>query len=158
MSEHREAVGDEPGNEQFRQIRNAVEKDHVPDSHAYFAILYEQVQKAFDNFSSRDVRNIQRAVDERILDFDFPQDWFDNPTLFYRKSYDEKKNMLIELMTSNMKGLSLSEIRRQEAIRYIDTMIQINQGGRERQISDMVERMALEREAAKRMVTADGDA
>jgi hypothetical protein len=157
MAEHREAVGDEPGSEQFRQILKTVEKDDAPDSHTYFAKLYEQVQKAFNYFSSRDVRNIQRAVDERILDFDFPQDWFDNPTLFYRKGYDEKKNMLIELMTSNMKGLSLSEIRRQEAIRYIDTMIQINQGGRERKISEMVERMDLEREAAKRVVTTDGD-
>ena len=113
---------------------------------------FTKVCKKFLRTSARETSATSSArVDERILDVDFPDDWFDDPTLFYRKPYEEKKQMIIELMHQNMRGLSFGEIRRQEAVRYIDTMIRINQGGRERRITETMERIALEREALQRL-------
>ena len=151
MAELHESDAVAPKDETFKQIMEEVEKKYQPDAHGYFAELYTAIQRAFPLFSSRDVRNIQSAVDERVLDFDFPDDWFDNPERFYRKGYEGKKNMIVELMVHNMKGLSFAEIRRQEAIRYIDTMIQINQGGQERRVQEIMEQISLEKEALSRL-------
>jgi hypothetical protein len=49
------------------------------------------VQQAFPFFTSRDVRNIQQAVNTRVMDFDLPEAWFEDLDTFFALDYDGKK-------------------------------------------------------------------
>ncbi|OHA85442.1 MAG: hypothetical protein A2408_00040 [Candidatus Yonathbacteria bacterium RIFOXYC1_FULL_52_10] len=112
---------------------------HDPNHHMFFAELYARVQKAFPLFSSRDVRNIQSAVNLRIMDFDLPDEWFENPETFVRQPYDRMMAMILELRRANMKGLSFFEIRLQEANRYLDNMARIADADFSRRVEAGVE-------------------
>jgi hypothetical protein len=121
------------------------------DSHGFYGALGTEIQKVFPLFSSRDLRNIQSAVSERIADFDFPEDWREDGNRFYLKGYDEKKNMLIDLMKANMKGLSFSEVLLEETSRYLDTLVAISNKDFERKVQSLIESAKVGEEAEKRM-------
>lgn len=141
----------EPKNESIKEIVTRVLRDHDPKNQQFFGELYQKVKEKFPAFSSRDVRNIQSSVTSRILDFDFPTEWLDDPTLFFLTSYEEKKGALVELLKAGMKGLSFREIRMEEALRYLDTMAGIANIDFERQVSRTVESMRVQREAIARL-------
>ncbi len=136
-----------PDSEKIHRIFETVEKEHKTSEHQFFALFYERVKEGYPMFTSRDVRNIQQAVSTRIMDFDLDPSWLENPDIFFRKEYDTKKSMLTELMRQNMKGLSFPQIRLQETVRYLDSMVRIVDAGRERQLQEMVSQMELHREA-----------
>ena len=142
---------EEPQEERIKVIFERVTDKYNPSEHGFFAELYYQVQQLFPYFTSRDVRNIQKAVGSRIMDFNLPDEWFDDHELFFKKDYATKVNMLTELMHQNMKGLSFSEIRLQEAVQYLDNMVRIASVTRERKIDDMVEDMLLREEVSDRL-------
>lgn len=141
----------EPQEESIRVIFENVKRDYDINEHRFFASLYEAVHKHFPFFTSRDVRNIQQAVNNRIMDFDLPQDWFDNLELFFKKDYQTKKQMLTELMKANMQGLSFAEMRLQEVIKYLDNMVRIASVTRQRRIDEMVEDVLMRSEVARRV-------
>ena len=116
---------DNPTEEKVLEIYEQTEAKHKTDAHMFFAQLYQNIQKAFPFFSSRDIRNIQSAISLRLTDFDLPEDWFTDASLYFKKDYDTKFNMLQELMKQNMKGLDFSDIRRQETVRYLDNVATI---------------------------------
>lgn len=122
--------------------------------HGFFAELFLLTKQAYPGFSSRDVRNIESAVDGRLLDFDLPHEWFDDPELFYRKSYETKVEMLKEAMRTNMRGLSFGEIRYEETVRYLDTLAEISNVDFERQVGDTTKRMQIQLEAQRRLQPA----
>jgi hypothetical protein len=117
----------------------------------FFARLFDAVKRQFPRFSSRDVRNIQRAVDGRLLDFDFPTDWLSSPEVFFRQPSDTKMSMVKELMREKMKGLSFAEVRSQEAIRYLDNLVEITETGHNREIERLAESMRLQLAAQKKV-------
>jgi hypothetical protein len=127
-----------------------VQVEHRPDTHAFFAHLFAAVKVEYPFFTSRDVRNIQRAVDGRIMDFDFPSEWLEQPELFFRVAYEQKVEMLRELMRTNMHGLSFGDIRLQESIRYLDNMVRIADTGRRRRIDEAAEQMSIQAEARRK--------
>lgn len=131
----------------IREAIHKVRERYEPAEHAFFGNLFAEILKTCPSFSSRDVRNIQKAVDMRIMDFDFPKEWFETPDEFFHKRYGEKRAMLIELMKSNMKGLSFAEIRYQETVRYLEEMIRITDKGRRRRIAEAREQMEIQKEA-----------
>ena len=45
---------------------------------------------------------MQQAVSTRIMDFDLPEEWFENPDLFFGKDYPTKLAMIQEMMRKNM--------------------------------------------------------
>jgi hypothetical protein len=141
----------EPKEERIKNIFNSVKRQFDISEHRFFASLYEAVHKEFTFFTSRDVRNIQQAVNNRIMDFEFPQEWFGDPALFFAKDYETKKSMLTELMKGNMQGLSFADVRLQEAIKYLDNMVRIAAVTRERQIDEMVEDVLMRTEVTKRV-------
>jgi hypothetical protein len=145
------AESSEPKEESISVIFEKVKNQYDIKEHLFFAELYKNVHEAFPFFTSRDVRNIQQGVNNRIMDFEFPQEWFNDPALFFSKDYDTKKNMLTELMKSNMKGLSFADIRLQEAVKYLDNMVRIASVTREQQIDKMVEDVLMRDEVAKRV-------
>lgn len=116
-------------------------------SHDFFGTFYANVQKKYPFFSSRDLRNIQKAVDSRIIDFDLPEAWWDNLDEFFRKDYDTKMVMLQDLVKQNMGQLTFSEIRLREALFYIDTAVRINETGINREIEETAKRMFVNQKA-----------
>jgi ATPase family associated with various cellular activities (AAA) len=145
----------EPKEESIRVVFDKIKSQYDIKEHLFFAELYKHIHEAFPFFTSRDVRNIQQAVNNRIMDFEFPEGWFDDPALFFSKDYDTKKNMLTELMKDNMKGLSFADVRLQEAVKYLDNMVRIASVTRDQQIDKMVEDILMRDEVAKRVAAKD---
>jgi len=131
---------DTPEQSRAKDVFNAVMKDFDPTSEDFFGALFMRFMDAFPAFSSRDVRNIHSAVKQRIMDFDLPEDWFDDPATFCNLPYEEQKVMVIDLRDQNLGGLRLSEIMRQEAVRYLDNYELIADRSFKRQVDEEVER------------------
>jgi hypothetical protein len=108
----------------------------------------------YPTFSSRDVRNIQKAVDSRLLDFDVPEKWFEDLDLFFRKSYDEKLEMIKALMRENMRGLKFAEIRFRETVKYVNAFVLIANTEFEREVSRSVKAIRVNEEARTRIANA----
>ena len=140
-------LNDKPTEERVLETFERVAKQHEDDDHMFYASLYKEIQKIFPFFSSRDVRNIQKAVSLRLTDFDLEDDWFENPEIYFKKDYETKYNMLQELMRANMKGLNFSDIRRQEVVRYLDNVATIADTDFKRKVDARVNQMNIELEA-----------
>jgi hypothetical protein len=138
---------DKPTEERVRQVFESVSKKHEDDDHMFYAHLYTEIQKIFPFFSSRDVRNIQKAVSLRLTDFDLESDWFENPEIYFKKDYDTKFGMLQELMRANMKDLDFSDIRRQEVVRYLDNVATIADTDFKRKVDARIDQLNVETEA-----------
>jgi hypothetical protein len=141
----------EPADEKVRRIFDEAGKEHKPISHAFFALFFEGLKKEFPFFTSRDVRNIQQAVSARVMDFDLDPAWLENPDVFFRKDYETKRSMIVEQMKGNMKGMKFAEVRLQETVRYLDSMVRIATAAQERQLADMMTNIGLRMEAERRL-------
>ncbi|GAB5563146.1 MAG: AAA family ATPase [Winogradskyella sp.] len=141
---------DKPTEERVYEVFEKVSKKHDDDDHMFYAHLYTEIQKVFPFFSSRDVRNIQKAVSLRLTDFDLESDWFENPEIYFKQDYETKFGMLQELMRSNMKGLDFSDIRRQEVVRYLDNVATIADTDFKRKVDARISQLNIETEARER--------
>ncbi len=142
---------EKPSEEKVLEIYNKTEAKYQDNQHLFYAQLYKNMQEAFPFFSSRDIRNIQSAVSLRLTDFDLPEQWFENPEHYFKKDYDTKFTMLQDLMNQNMKGLSFSDIRRQEVIRYIDNVATIADTDFKRKVEQRIHEMQVQLEARKKL-------
>ena len=140
---------EKPSEERVLEIFEKVSKKYKDSEHMFYANLYTEIQKIFPFFSSRDVRNIQKAVSLRLTDFDLERDWFENPEIYFKKVYETKFGMLQELMRSNMKGLDFSDIRRQEVMRYLDNVATIADTDFKRKVDARVNQLNIDLEARK---------
>ena len=140
---------EKPTEAKVLEIYEQTAAKHQTDEHLFFAELYKNIQQSFPFFSSRDIRNIQSAVSLRLTDFDLPEEWFNDPALYFQKDYDTKFGMLKELMKANMKGLDFSDIRRQETIRYLDNVATIADTDFKRKVAGRVHDMNVQRAASK---------
>lgn len=136
-----------PSVERVLEVYESTENQFKTNQHLFYATLYQQIQKIFPFFSSRDVRNIQSAVSLRLTDFDLEEDWFENPEIYFKQDYDTKFNMLQELMRANMKGLDFSEIRRQEVVRYLDNVATIADTDFRRKVDTRINQLKIEMKA-----------
>ena len=141
---------DKPTEQRVLEIYEKVEKRHKDNEHNFYAELYKNIQNKFPFFSSRDIRNIQKAVSMRLTDFDLPKEWLENPELFLQKNYQIKYNMLQNVMKQNMKGLNFSDIRRQEVVRYLDNMAIIADTDFNRKVENRVKELNIRVEAERR--------
>lgn len=141
---------DKPTEEKIAAIYEKVLAKDSLDSHTFYSNLYGSVQKEFPFFSSRDIRNIQSAISLRLTDFNLPEDWFENPELYFQKDYDTKLGMLKELMTANMKGLNFTAIRKQEVIRYLDNVATIADTDFSRKVEQQIMQLKIGTEARNR--------
>ncbi len=140
---------EKPTEAKVLEIYEQTEAKHKTNEHMFFAALYKNIQKSFPFFSSRDIRNIQSAISLRLTDFDLPEDWFENPELYFKKDYDTKFEMLKELMKGNMKGLDFSDIRRQETVRYLDNVATIADTDFKRKVDGRVHDLNVQLAASK---------
>ena len=134
-------------NEEVKDIFDTTMTSLDPKSHDFFGSFYQNVLKKYSFFSSRDLRNIQKAVDSRIIDFDMPEEWWDDSSLFFKQDYDSKMEMLKKLTIENMGDLTFSEIRLREALFYIDTAVRINNTGLNREIDETAKQMFVNEKA-----------
>ena len=137
--------------DRLKAATDRLREDLGVDHHDFFALFYKEVLNLYPIFSSRDVRNIQQAVNNRLTDFDLPEDWMENPETFFRQDYDRKLEMLKELMRGNMKQLSFADIRWREAVSYCNNLSRILNQDRERRIGDLMNEMECHTEAKKRL-------
>ncbi|MCP4695501.1 MAG: AAA family ATPase [Gammaproteobacteria bacterium] len=137
--------------EKIAEIMQGISAQYPTNSHEFFAHLDVAVKKTFPFYTSRDKRNIQSAVKIRLLDFDFPGEWMENPEVFFRKDYDTKKTMLIDAMRQNLKGKSFSDIYLEESVNYFDNLAKIADQDFERKAARLVEDLRVREEAARRM-------
>lgn len=140
---------EKPSEERVLEIYERSEAKFKNTEHLFYAELYQNIQKEFAFFSSRDIRNIQSAVSLRLTDFDLPKDWYENPEVYFKKDYDTKYGMLQELMMQNMKGLNFSDIRRQEVVRYLDNVATIADTDFKRKVDQRVHDLNIQQEARK---------
>ncbi|MGB1308727.1 MAG: AAA family ATPase [Oceanihabitans sp.] len=136
-----------PTEERVLETFERVSKKYENNQHMFYAHLYTQIQKIFPFFSSRDVRNIQKAVSLRLTDFDLEKDWFENPEIYFKQNYQTKYGMLQELMRANMKGLNFSDIRKQEVIRYLDNVATIADTDFKRKVDARINQLNIDLEA-----------
>ncbi|MEO6347223.1 MAG: AAA family ATPase [Aquaticitalea sp.] len=141
---------DKPSEERVLEVYEKAERQFKTNDQLFYAKLYQDMQKVFPFFSSRDVRNIQSAISLRLTDFDLEKSWFDNPEIYFKQNYETKYNMLQELMRANMKGLNFSEIRRQEVVRYLDNVATIADTDFKRQVDTRINQLNIELEARKK--------
>lgn len=141
---------DKPTEERVLDTFDKVSNTYKDDEHMFYAHLYTEIQKIFPFFSSRDVRNIQKAVSLRLTDFDLENDWFENPEVYFKQDYDTKFGMLQELMRTNMKGLDFSDIRRQEVVRYLDNVATIADTDFKRKVDKRINQLNIDLEARQR--------
>jgi hypothetical protein len=138
---------EEPKDERLKSIFKKVDHQYDRTSHAFFAQLFFEVRSTFPFFTSRDVRNIQSAIDGRVMDFQLPEEWLEKPEKFYFKDYDEKLVILKDMRRTNMKGLKFSQIRLQEAVMYLDEMIRIAEVTRTRKIEELADQLVMQIQA-----------
>ena len=141
---------DKPTEDRVLETFEKVSAKYKDNEHMFYAHLYTEIQKIFPFFSSRDVRNIQKAVSLRLTDFDLEDDWFENPEIYFKKDYETKFGMLQELMRFNMKGLDFSDIRRQEVVRYLDNVATIADTDFKRKVDARINQLNIETEARKK--------
>ena len=146
---------EKPSEERVLDMYEKTEEKYKDTEHLFYAELYKNIQKSFPFFSSRDIRNIQSAVSLRLTDFDLPEDWFENPEVYFKQQYDVKFGMLQELMRDNMKGLNFSDIRRQEVVRYLDNVATIADTDFKRKVDKRIHDMNIQQEARKQFEEDD---
>ena len=147
---------EKPSEAKILEIYEFTEAKNKSTEHLFYAELYKNIQKSFAFFSSRDIRNIQSAVSLRLTDFDLPEDWFHDASLYFKKDYDTKFAMLQDLMKQNMKGLNFSDIRRQEVVRYLDNVATIADTDFKRKVKGRVHEMNVQMEA-RRIFEEEGE-
>lgn len=146
---------EKPSEERVLEMFEKSEEKYKDTEHLFYAELYKNIQKAFPFFSSRDIRNIQSAVSLRLTDFNLPEDWYENPEVYFKQQYDVKFGMLQELMRDNMKGLNFSDIRRQEVVRYLDNVATIADTDFKRKVDQRIHDMNIQQEARKQFEEDD---
>lgn len=142
---------DIPQHAAMRELFEQVAKAHALDSHEFFAQLFVAVEKRYPAFSSRDLRNIQSAIDLRIMDFDIPDQWFEAPETFHAQPYDRQKDMVLELRNAAMKGLKFGDVMRQEYVRYLDNYAVIADAQFDREVEARIKEMRVRMEVERRM-------
>ncbi|MBO6515200.1 MAG: AAA family ATPase [Bacteroidia bacterium] len=135
------------GNTDVEEMFHAVQKEMDVQSHEFFGVFYNRILEKYPFFSSRDLRNIQKAVDARLIDFDLPSVWWDNPDDFFNQAYDKKLDILKDLMKQNMKGVSFGDVRLYEALNYIENSIRINETGVNREIKARAKQLYIQQQA-----------
>lgn len=79
----------EPREGTLRKIFEEVRKTFREDEHMFYAQVYAKVKQAFPtSFSSRDVRNVQVAINARRTDFDVDPQWLEKREAFTDKPFE----------------------------------------------------------------------
>jgi energy-coupling factor transporter ATP-binding protein EcfA2 len=87
-----------------------------PKSLADIGAYLHMIKEVEPRFTGRAIKNVTDAVKMRAMDIELPDDWFETPERFMRKTYNEKKAMIEEL-----RGPFTMDMVMQEVNRYADS-------------------------------------
>ncbi len=74
------------------------------------SVYLKAISDVEPRFTGRAVKNIADAVKTRAMDFDIPDEWFENPEVFLHRPIGSKTDMLRELMIPVTSEMVLQEI------------------------------------------------
>ena len=130
------------------QIWEQVERKRLSsNSYDLYGTFFAELHKRFENFTSRDVRNVTTCVTSRLFGFDFPPEWLSDCEAFVAKDYDTKKQMILEAALSYQKGLTVAQVIFQEMVNYVESTIAMLDSGRKYRIRQLADENLERREA-----------
>ena len=132
----------------FDQIKKSTGK---LDTIAKLGTYLKAIQKADPRFTGRAVKNIIDAVKVRAMDFELPDEWMEDTTLFLDKDYDTKKSMIADLATDITVDMVIQEINR-----YADSEFRYADKSDEFAIENAVRDMGRMEEAKRRYLEGKG--
>lgn len=149
--DHAVAIQDKRLSEILERLRAS---NYTLRQYKLYGAFFAEIHELFPRFTSREVRNITTNVMLRLFSFDFDSSWLTSRDAFVAKDYDTKKEMILDAALQNMGGLKVSEVFYQETVRYLNTMVDIIDGGRQRRIKELAERIREDQDA--RSLAASG--
>jgi len=103
---------DEPKAAALRGIFEEHTRGGPIDTWIEFGAYLEALQAHDERFTGRAIKNITDAVRFRAMDFDLPEEWFEDPARFFARPYETKLAMLGELRGEVTPQMMLQEIHR----------------------------------------------
>lgn len=149
-----EAAYENRANTDIAKVQDILEratKQYKVNHPEFFGHFYAETQKVFPTFTSREVRNIQSAVKTRMFDFDFPQEWREQPEIFYLQDIKLQEGMITEIMREHLQGKGLADILLQESVSHISNLASIADAEYEKQVEKEVTRQLVFRDAQNRL-------
>lgn len=137
----------EPSNNNLKTIIHDVEKQYGDiNSLEKIGIYLYKIKEMEPRFTGRAIKNITDAIKYRSMDFDLPDEWFDNPEKFMYKSYAEKLDMVSQLRKPITIDMIIQEINR-----YAESELRYTDKSNEAEIDKMIRYQKNSVEAAKRL-------
>ncbi|MBI2030486.1 hypothetical protein HYT05_02585 [Candidatus Kaiserbacteria bacterium] len=132
----------------LQKIWEKVERKNLsPNSYDLYGTFFAKLRKRFDQFTSRDVRNVTVNATSRLFGFDFPDEWLTNREVFVAKDYDTKKAMILEAALAYQNGLTVEQVLFQEMTNYVESTIAMLDSGRKYRIRQMADEVKERKEA-----------
>jgi hypothetical protein len=142
-------------NEDLQRIWEDVERKKLaPSSYDLYGTFFSALHKRFQQFTSRDVRNVTLNTTSRLFGFDFDASWLENRDAFVAKDYNTKKQMILDAALQYQGGLTVDQVLFQEMVHYVESTIAMLDSGRQYRIRQQADDM-LERKRA--MALADSE-
>ncbi|MGD1524517.1 AAA family ATPase [Vibrio owensii] len=114
------------------------------DTNAKIGRYTHAIQQVDDRFTGRAIMNMTNAAKVRANDAELPDVWFEDPTIFLHKSYDEKKAMIEPFIGKVTPKMLLQEINR-----YADSEFRYKNKSRDVALNKRADEIEIEMEARK---------
>lgn len=132
-----------PETEELKQIfANTVARFGEINTFEAIGNYLHNIKEVDDRFTGRAVANIYNSATARTMDFDMPDEWFEQPETFLLLPYEDKKNLIAEL-----KSPLTAEILLQEINRYADSEFRYANKADDIEIDKMVRNLELQEKA-----------
>ncbi len=119
----------------------------IPATLADIGRYLHAIKEVEPRFTGRAIKNITDAVKMRAMDIELPDEWFETPEPFLRKSYDEKKAMIADLRSTITIDMVIQEIHR-----YADSEFRYSDKSDEASVTAMIRNERLRERAAREIV------
>jgi len=139
---------DKPSEDGMKKIYDRViGQNGAPRTLAEIGRYLHAIKQVEPRFTGRSIKNITDAIKMRAMDFELPDEWFENPDHFLHKSYDEKRDMIAE-----MRGKISMDMILQEIHRYADSEFRYSDKSDEASVNAMIRNERLRERAAREIV------
>ena len=108
-----------------------------PTTYDLYGTFFSALHEHYEQFTSRDIRNITMNAASRLFGFDFPQEWLQKRDAFVAFDFDTKKKMILDAGLQFQGGLSVEQVLFQEMVHYVETTIEMLDSGRQYRIRQM---------------------
>ena len=132
-------------NQDLQRVWEDVERKKLgATSYDLYGSFFSALHKRFEQFTSRDVRNVTVNTASRLFGFDFDPSWLENRDAFVGKNYEHKKDMILDAALQYQGGLTVEQVLFQEMTHYVESTVAMLDSGRQYRIrehaNDILER------------------